>query len=147
MNSLGLLHALISGSNFAGLFLGQRRQVLHSFIISFIDRAVLKVWFRYALSSFSHHLSSLLSFLSIFSVGVLANMSLVFSFPFGTWILFLKQLQSLTCSSPACHLLLLSSCTHLAQHNHSNILCVCACFSPSSGYFQDICELKNNVED
>lgn len=39
-----------------------------------------------------------------------------FCFPslFGTWFLFLFviQLQPLTCSSPACHLLLLSSCAH-----------------------------------
>lgn len=65
-------------------------------------------------SPFPFYLSSHLSCLSIFPVGVLANTSLVFSTPFGMWflLLFLKQLQPLTCPPPACHLLLLSSCTH-----------------------------------
>lgn len=68
-----------------------------------------------SLSSFS--VLPLLTFIlpQHFSLGVLANMSFFFSpSPFGTWflLLFLKQLQPLTCSSPACHLLLLSSGTH-----------------------------------
>lgn len=58
---------------------------------------------RISLSSFS--VLPLLTFvlLSIFSVGVLANTSLVFSSPFGTWFLLLKQLQppNLLFSSPS----------------------------------------------
>lgn len=68
-----------------------------------------------SLNSFS--LLSLLSFVlpQHLLLGALANMSLAFSIPFGIWfLLFLKELQPLTCSSPACHLLLLSSYTHSA---------------------------------
>lgn len=120
-----------------------------SFIIRFIDRAGLKVCFCWNADYWDQ--PALLFLLSLFTFvlpqHVLRGCACQYELSFFLSIWHVDPFPQ-TASVPNLLFCRLSSPTIIQLYSLIIVIyCVCAFFSPSSAYFQDICELKNSVED